>query len=213
MIAFDDQFEVQAAPDAVLRQFMNVEAVAQCVPGVTLDGRDEEGNYLGTMTVAFGPKRVKFQGRMKCEFDVAARTGVLSGGGAAAGRSAQVQMKTRFAIVPAADGRSRVEITSRTEMHGVLAQFASAAGAAVAKQIMEEFARCLGQVLACSSEESAGGARAPEQDRLTPMGSATQVPTDAGIRPRELSAAGMLWRMVAAKLRAWGLLRSSARSR
>jgi carbon monoxide dehydrogenase subunit G len=205
MIAFDDQFEVQASPDAVMKKFLDVEAVARCVPGVTLDGRDAEGNYLGTMTVAFGPKRVKFQGRMKCEFDETARTGVLSGGGAAAGRSAQVQMNTRFAVVPVGAGASRVEITSRTEMHGVLAQFATAGGAAVARQIMEEFAACLGQTLASASapaiEESAGTMQ---------HGTTAAVPD---VRPRELSAARLLWRMLIAQLRAWGLLRSGARSR
>lgn len=202
MIVFDDQFEVRAEPDAVMRRFMDVESIARCVPGVSLDGQDEHGNYLGTMTVAFGPKRVKFQGRMKCEFDAAARTGLLSGGGAAAGRSASVQMNSRFSVVAMGEGRSRVEIASRTEMHGVLAQFATAGGAAVAKQLMEEFANCLSQTLATpmASSASAEPGTAP-------------TPLQALPRAAELSAGRMLWRMFLARLRGWGLLRSAPRGR
>ncbi|MDO9435743.1 SRPBCC domain-containing protein [Hydrogenophaga sp.] len=201
MIVFDDQFEVPAEPDAVMQRFMDVDAIARCVPGVTLDGQDEQGNYLGTMTVAFGPKRLKFQGRMKCEFDAAARTGVLSGGGAAAGRSAQVQMNSRFSVVPAGAGRSRVEIASRTEMHGVLAQFATAGGAAVAKQLMEEFANNLSQALA-----------APVPTQNTAPGAPPAAP-QALPRAAELSAGRMLWRMFLARLRGWGLLPSAPRGR
>lgn len=205
MIVFNDQFEVPADPDAVMQRFMDVDAIAGCVPGVTLDGQDEQGNYLGTMTVAFGPKRLKFQGRMKCAFDAAARTGVLSGGGAAAGRSAQVQMNTRFSVVPAGVGRSRVEIASRTEMHGVLAQFATAGGAAVAKQLMEEFANNLSQALAASATSASAGPGAE--------GGAHAAPAKAPPRAAELSAGRLLWRMFAARLRAWGLLPSAPRGR
>lgn len=208
MIVFNDQFEVPADPDAVMQRFMDVNAIAGCVPGVALDGQDEQGNYLGTMTVAFGPKRLKFQGRMKCEFDAAARTGVLSGGGAAAGRSAQVQMNTRFSVLPAGLGRSRVEIDSRTEMHGVLAQFATAGGAAVAKTLMEEFAHNLSQSLAAS----AGGMAAGAEPGVEPGARAT--PSQAAPpRAAELSASRLLWRMFTARLRAWGLLPSAPRGR
>lgn len=201
MIVFNDQFEVPADPDAVMQRFMDVNAIAGCVPGVTLDGQDEQGNYLGTMTVAFGPKRLKFQGRMKCEFDAAARTGVLSGGGAAAGRSAQVQMNTRFSVVPAGVGRSRVEIASRTDMHGVLAQFATAGGAAVAKQLMDEFANNLSQALATPAPTQNV---APGEQPAAPQ---------AMPRAAELSAGRLLWRMFLARLRGWGLLPSAPRSR
>ncbi|QHE83442.1 SRPBCC domain-containing protein [Hydrogenophaga sp. BPS33] len=203
MIVFDDQFEVPADPDAVMQRFMDVNAIAACVPGVSLQGQDEQGHYLGTMTVAFGPKRLKFQGRMQCEFDAAARTGVLSGGGAAAGRSAQVQMNTRFAVVPVSAGRSRVEIASRTEMHGVLAQFATAGGAAVAKALMEEFANNLSQTLSASATTAAASAEPGAQP----------APPQAPPRAAELSASRMLWRVLLSRLRAWGLLPSASRGR
>ena len=101
MIEFDDAFELPADADTVMRRFMDVEGVARCVPGVSLEGRDDDGEYRGSMTVAFGPKRLKFQGKLRCEFDAAARTGTLSGGGLASGRGAAVKVNTRFRVVDA----------------------------------------------------------------------------------------------------------------
>lgn len=98
MIHFKDSFQVPATPDVVMQRFMDVDGIASCVPGASIEGRDPEGNYLGMVTVALGPKKVNFRGKIRCEFDAASQSGVLTGGGVAAGRGASVQVRTVFLI-------------------------------------------------------------------------------------------------------------------
>jgi carbon monoxide dehydrogenase subunit G len=194
MIEFDDQFEVPAAPDDVMARFMDVERVAECVPGVSLRGRDAEGNHLGTMTVAFGPKRIKFEGKLRCDFDAAQRTGLLTGGGMAAGRGAAVKVRTQFAVIPAPDAtpsepRSLVTISSRADLQGVLASFAATGGAVLARQVMQEFAAAL------TAQLSPAAAAAP--------GEAAAATAQPAPKPQALSAGSLIWRTFTAWLRSW----------
>src|SRR5687767_1190046 len=50
---FAGEFKVPGTPEEVIRAFADVERMAKLMPGASLEGRDEEGNYLGVMTVAF----------------------------------------------------------------------------------------------------------------------------------------------------------------
>jgi carbon monoxide dehydrogenase subunit G len=54
---FEGEFRVPGTPDDVIRRFADVERMTRCMPGAVIDGRDEQGNYLGGMLVAFGPRR------------------------------------------------------------------------------------------------------------------------------------------------------------
>lgn len=160
MIKFDDQFNVSATPSDVMALLSDIECVISCVPGATLQGRDDNGDYLASMTVAFGPKRVNFSGRFNCTFDSANRTGLIVGGGTAPGRSANVQVKTQFAVLPAqisgeANSSSIVKVDSEAKMHGVLAQFAATGGVTLAKQLMRDFAANLADKIDLPTENQA----------------------------------------------------------
>ncbi len=61
---FEGEFSVPGKPDEVIRRFADVERMARCMPGAVIEGRDEEGNYLGGMLVSFGPKKIRFKGRV-----------------------------------------------------------------------------------------------------------------------------------------------------
>ena len=62
---FEGEFRVPGKPDDVIRRFADVERMARCMPGAVIEGRDEQGNYLGGMLVAFGPKKIKFKGSVQ----------------------------------------------------------------------------------------------------------------------------------------------------
>jgi carbon monoxide dehydrogenase subunit G len=76
---FEGEFSVPGKPADVIQRFADVERMARCMPGAVIEGRDEEGNYTGGMLVAFGPKKIKFKGRVAVETDAAALTGSLRG--------------------------------------------------------------------------------------------------------------------------------------
>jgi carbon monoxide dehydrogenase subunit G len=155
VIQFQDSFEVALPPVQVMQRFADVERIAEYVPGVAMEGRDDEGNYLASMIVAFGPKRIKFHGKLRCQFDFASHSGVITGGGSA-GRSASVAVRTDFTVREAPfakDGMqaSIVEIRSTADLQGTLAQFAMAGGASLAKQLMLDFSQSLAAQLATES--------------------------------------------------------------
>jgi uncharacterized protein len=145
---FEGAFRVPGRPEDVIVKFTDVERMAKCMPGASIEGRDEEGNYLGAMTVAFGPKRIKFRGKMACQFDIAQCSGTLRGRGAADLRAARVEVRTSFKVSSDAEAEgnepySIVSITSEADLQGVLADFARTGGAALGNVLMEDFAKNL----------------------------------------------------------------------
>ena len=90
---FEGEFSVPGKPADVIQRFADVPRMARCMPGAVIEGRDEEGNYTGGMLVAFGPKKIKFKGRVAVETDAAALTGSLHGRGAADMRAARIGVR------------------------------------------------------------------------------------------------------------------------
>ena len=155
---FEGEFTVPGRPEDVIVGFTDIERMARCMPGASLEGRDEEGNYIGVMTVSFGPKRLKFKGRMSCEFDIEARSGILRGRAAAGQRAARVGFETEFTVAEYLEAEdeeilSIVKITSRAELGGVIADFARTGGTAIANVLMKEFAQNLADEFAKAHTE------------------------------------------------------------
>jgi carbon monoxide dehydrogenase subunit G len=159
---FEGAFRVPGRPEDLIVKFTDVERMARCMPGASIEGRDEDGNYLGVMTVAFGPKRIKFRGKMNCQFDIAQCSGTLRGRGAADLRAARIEVRTSFKVSndteAAADAAySIVSLASEADLQGVLADFARTGGAALGNVLMEDFAKNL----AAEFSSTGSGAQAP----------------------------------------------------
>lgn len=140
---FEGEFNLPGTPDEVIRQLADVERVAKCVPGAQLEGRDEDGSYRGAMVVAFGPKRIRFNGKVFCDFDIEGRSGTLRGRGAADMRAARFEIKTHFTVNNDPDAGSAVRLKSDIELSGVLAAVAGTGAAVVGNALMREFANNL----------------------------------------------------------------------
>jgi carbon monoxide dehydrogenase subunit G len=140
---FEGEFRVPGRADDVLDRFTEVERMVGCMPGASIEGRADDGQYLGAMVVAFGPKKIKFRGKVAQEVDRAARTGRLHVHGAADMRAARVEVRVIYSVRddPAAvTPTSIVSLTSNAEMGGVLAEFARTGGIAATRTLMESFA-------------------------------------------------------------------------
>ena len=193
---FEGEFFVPGTPADVMLRFADVERVVRCMPGATIDGRDMDGSYNGTMIVSFGPKRITFKGNVRCDFDLPGCKGTLTGRGAANLRSARIEMTTRFSTHEAPGylphrPMSLVKLNSDAELQGVLADFAQTGGVAVAKVIMHEFAKQMAEQFAT-----------PVQDPQLPV---TVAPVKAHWLiwnvGRELTSS--LWRKFRSKLNRW----------
>jgi carbon monoxide dehydrogenase subunit G len=131
----------------VLERFAEVERMVKCMPGASIDGRDDEGHYLGGMLVAFGPKKIKFKGKVTASVDLESLTGKLHVRGAADMRAgARAEVNVVYTVrddASAAAPTSIVALTSDAELGGVLADFGSTGGIAVTQALMDVFAqRC-----------------------------------------------------------------------
>lgn len=175
---FEGEFSVPGRPDEVIRCFADVERMARCVPGAEIEGRDEEGHYVGGMLVAFGPKKIRFRGRVTVETDFAAHTGSLRGRGAADMRAARVGVHVTYALRddPARAGRTLVKLTSDAELGGVLADFARTGGVPFANALMADFAKRVAEEFA------------------------TEEPASQSAAPASLAAHGLLWQVIKDKM-------------
>jgi uncharacterized protein len=153
--------------------------MAHCMPGAVIEGRDEEGKYLGGMLVAFGPKKIRFRGRVAVETDFAAHTGSLHGRGAADMRAARIGVRIGYALRddPAKPGTTLVKLTSHAELGGVLADFARTGGVPFANALMQDFSRRVAEEFATETPRQAASAE-----------------------PAPLAAHGLLWQVIKAKL-------------
>ncbi len=199
---FKGEFRVPGRPEELLHRFADVERMVRCMPGASIEGRDEDGNYLGTMLVAFGPKKIKFRGKVACEVDLATRTGHLRGRSAADLRAARIEVRVVYTVredPAAASPTSIVALTSNAELGGVLADFARTGGIAVANVLMETFAQRV-------AEEFGHEARVDTPSEA-PAKSPPPSPPPQSVA---LSAHFLLWAVIKAKavsLAAWlGLL-------
>lgn len=176
---FEGEFSVPGKPADVIRRFADVERMARCMPGAVIEGRDEEGNYTGGMLVAFGPKKIKFKGRVAVETDPAALTGSLRGRGAADMRAARIEVRIRYELRDDAEkpGATLVKLISDAELGGVLADFARTGGVPFANALMLDFSKRVADEF--SSEAS----------RQPPAG-----------EPVPLAAHGLLWQVIKARL-------------
>jgi carbon monoxide dehydrogenase subunit G len=184
---FEGEFSISGTPDAVMRRFTDIERMARCMPGAVIEGRADDGGYLGAMVVAFGPKKINFRGRVTHEFDTAAHTGTLTGRGAADMRAARIGVKISYALradPDAAAATSVVKLVSDADLTGVLADFARTGGIPVANALMAGFAKRMTEEFADETPAAAAAATAPT--------------TVADVVP--LAAHGLLWDIVKAKL-------------
>ena len=191
---FEGEFRVPGRPDDVLQRFADVERMVGCMPGASIESLDADGNYVGAMLVAFGPKKIKFRGKVTTQVEPATHSGSMHVRGAAEMRSpARVEVRVTYVLradAAATNPTSIVALTSDAEMGGVLADFARTGGIAVTRALMEQFA------------ERAAIEFAREESAVT----ASDVPTDSPVpspAPAEaLSAHLLVWAAIKAKLRA-----------
>jgi carbon monoxide dehydrogenase subunit G len=180
---FEGEFRVPGQPEEVIRQFADVERMASCMPGAVIDGRAEDGSYHGGLLVSFGPKKIKFKGRVTCETDFSTCTGKIHGRGAADLRAARVSVNLAYSLKPDAHAGTPttiVALVSDVELTGVLADFARTGGQVFATALMEDFSR---RAVAEFTKDSAA-TQASDAAQPTPT------------QPAPLSVLRLLWTVI-----------------
>jgi len=165
-----NEFTVAADPQTVWQTLLDMEGVAGCLPGATIEATDEGNTYEGSMRVKIGPMSVSYRGTATLtEVDEEARRAVISLR-AREDKGQGTAMATITNAVKPADGGARV--TAETDLHitGAQARFGRGVMEDVAGRVLEEFSSRLERQLAGGDAQSADATARPREEALD-MGS------------------------------------------
>jgi carbon monoxide dehydrogenase subunit G len=138
----ENEFTVPAPVDRAWEVLLDLERVAPCLPGATIDGRDGDA-HTGTMTVKIGPITARYTGTVRIEeSDEAARRAVMR----AQARDARGQgtaSATITSTMESVDDGTRVRVETDMRITGPAAQFGRGVMQDVSAKMMGRFAECL----------------------------------------------------------------------
>lgn len=155
----EQRFELPYAPATVWNALQNLESVAQCMPGASLEAPPEDGTVRGQVVVKLGAMSAAFAGEGTVLMDDATMTGVIEGAGVDRRSTSRAKGKATFAVTAADGDRTAVEVEIDYQLSGMLAQFnRGGIVQSVAAQLTARFAENLEALVA--SQLSADGAEA-----------------------------------------------------
>ena len=146
-----NEIEISAPPDELFDLLSDPERVAPCMPGASLEGKDDD-SYEGTVKLKVGPITASYQGTLHfVELDRESRRAVMRASGQETSGQGNAEA-TITASVSGSDSQSVLSMETDMEVRGKAAQFGRGALGNVSQRILQQFARNLeSQVL--SSDE------------------------------------------------------------
>ncbi|MEV0050498.1 SRPBCC family protein [Saccharopolyspora shandongensis] len=161
-----NQLEVPAAPDAVFALINDVERVAGCLPGATLDGHDGD-TYRGRVKFKVGPISAAYAGTVRfSEVAAADRRLRLLARGADSHGNGDAEADVTLTVLEAPGGAT-LNLHTDLSVRGKLAQFGKGAISTVSNRLLDQFARNLAVQL-----QQGPGTAAPEPALGTTVGNA-----------------------------------------
>jgi carbon monoxide dehydrogenase subunit G len=152
---FENEIKVDQPPAELFAFLTDVERVAPCLPGASIDGRDGD-DYTGSMKVKVGPITGTYKGTMRfLEQDEDALRAVMSARAAEVDGQGHAEARITTRIEGAGDDASVVRMETDLQMRGRVAQFGRGAMEKISQRMFDEFARNL-------EREMAGGGNAAE---------------------------------------------------
>lgn len=165
-----NSFVVPADIDTAWRTLLDVEAIAPCMPGATLETVDGDV-FTGSVKVKLGPVNMTYGGKARfVEKDEAQHRAVIEGTGKETRGSGTASALVTCQLVAETADRTRVEVTTDLTVTGKPAQFGRGVMQDVAGRIIDQFSANLESVIA------ARGARAEAEATGAPQPPATPTP-------------------------------------
>lgn len=138
-----NEIEVAAPPDELFDVLADVERVAPLLPGATLEGKEDDDTYAGTVKVKVGPINVSYRGTIHYqELDRDARRAVMRAFGSEVNGQGSTEA-TITATVTGSDSKSVLTMDTDMEVRGKVAQFGRGGIRTVSGRILNQFARNL----------------------------------------------------------------------
>ena len=170
---FENEIEVGQPPKQLFAFLTDVERVAPCLPGASIDGRDGDA-YQGSMKVKVGPISGTYRGTMRfLEQDEDALRAVMSARAAEVNGQGDAEAKITTQIEAAGDDASVVRMETDLQMRGRVAQFGRGAMEKISQRMFDEFARNL------EREMSGGGGGDAAAEAEAPAENETEASVEA----------------------------------
>ncbi len=160
-----NSFTVPSDIDTAWRTLLDVEKVAPCMPGATLESVDGD-DMTGKVKVKLGPVSMTYNGKATfVSRDEATHTAVIEGTGKESRGTGTATAHVTTALVAEGDV-TRVDVTTDLTITGKAAQFGRGVMQDVAGRIIDQFAANLATVLGATEDDApepvAGEASATE---------------------------------------------------
>jgi carbon monoxide dehydrogenase subunit G len=192
----ENDFLVDAPLDKTWATLLDIQRVAQCLPGATLESDGADGVYRGSMQVRLGPMTLAYKGTARMaeveEDDHSATIEVkakeLKGQGTASAR-------IRNRLEPGAGGATHVTVETDLNITGRPAQFGRGIMEDVAGKMLGDFAKRLeAEVLSGNGHkpEAAPDGGAPTSPLTSPSTSTSPSPSAAPDEPGALDLGGVI---------------------
>jgi uncharacterized protein len=137
-----NEIEISAPPDELFDLLSDPERVAPCMPGASLEGKDDD-SYEGTVKLKVGPITASYQGTLHfVELDRENRRAVRRASGQETSGQGNAEA-TITASVSGSDSQSVLSMETDMEVRGKAAQFGRGALGNVSQKILQQFARNL----------------------------------------------------------------------
>jgi len=178
----DHSFTVPVPPDRAWDVLLDVEGIAPCMPGATVDEFDGEV-VTGRIKVKVGPVSLTYRGTAKfIERDPAAQVVVMEASGKETRGAGTASATVRASLEPEASGEAtRVTMHTTMNVTGRPAQFGRGVMVEVGGKLVEKFAENLAQLISGDGAAAADGATAA--DSSTDGASASQPAATAEAGP------------------------------
>ena len=168
----NNSFVVPADIDTAWKTLLDVEKIAPCMPGATLE-TVEGDNFTGTVKVKLGPVSMTYGGKAKfVEKDEANHRAVIEGVGKETRGSGTASALVTTQLIAEGPDTTRVEVTTDLTVTGKPAQFGRGVMQDVAGRIIDQFSANLEAVIAgtnAAETAAANGEAAPVAPRPLPQ--------------------------------------------
>jgi uncharacterized protein len=160
-----DSFRVPVAIDQVWDALLDVERVAPCMPGASVDRVDGD-DINGSVKIKLGPITMRYQGTITMtEKDVANHRAVMTARAREARGNGSVNAAIAATLASVGEG-TEVTVVTDLDVTGKAAQFGRGVMGDVSRQLMGQFAGNLAQLLTDEPAEEAA-AEPAAADALT----------------------------------------------
>jgi carbon monoxide dehydrogenase subunit G len=174
----EHSFTIPVSPEQAWQVLLDVERIAPCMPGATVDSVDDDV-ISGRIKVKVGPVALTYAGTARfTERDEKARTVTLEASGKETRGSGTASATVRSSLQDES-GQTRVVVHTTMSVTGRPAQFGRGVMAEVGGKIIERFATNLAAQLAGDQEAGPGGQSAADAPSANGAGPGTTVPGPA----------------------------------